>query len=313
MDRLSGMAAYVKTVELGSFSAAGVSLGISPQMVAKHVNYLESRLGTRLINRTTRQQSLTEIGKKFYDRCKLVLAETDWAYALAEEAHGTPRGRLRVNAPVSFGADSLIPVVTRYLRENPAVDIDLVLSDRFVDLIDDDFEAVFRTGPLAENGLSACEITPFRLVACASPTYLRQRGSPTNPSDLKTHECLGHAHWSHPADYPWRFVRRGRIYEPQVRGQLRLNDAKGLLSAAIDGFGIVLIAEDVVRQALAAGQLVRILPDFETPSRPMHIVFRPDRRLTPKLRSFIDAVVGAFPRDPPASGVDKIGKTFAMS
>ena len=301
MDRLASMATFVKAVDSGSFAAAATALGISPQMVAKHVGYLEARLGTRLLNRTTRRQSLTEIGRNFYDRCKLVLTEADWAYAIAEEAKGAPRGRLRVNAPVSFGADSLIPVITRYLRENPGVEVDLVLNDRFVDLVDDEFEVVFRTGPLTETSLASCEITPFRLVACASPAYLRARGMPMEPSDLPGHECLGHAHWSLPADYPWRFVRDGKLHEPQVRSRLRVNDAKALLTAAIDGFGIVLIAEDVVHHGLASGALVRILPEFETPSRPMHLVFRPDRRQTPKLRSFIDTITRAFPPDRPTS------------
>lgn len=297
MDRLASMKAYVRAVETGSFAAAAAALGISPQMIAKHVGYLEARLGTRLVNRTTRRQSPTEIGRTFYDRCKLVLADADWADSVAEEARGAPRGRLRVNAPVSFGADSLVPVVTRYLREHPDVDVDLVLSDRFVDLDEDEFEAVFRTGPLAESSLSAVQLTPFRLVACASPAYLRERGTPREPSDLEQHECLGQAHWSQPINYPWRFVRDGRAYEPRVRSRLRVNDAKALMAATIDGFGIVLIAEDLVRQALAAGQVVRILPEFETPSRPMHLLFRPDRRQTPKLRSFIDAIVRAFPPD----------------
>ncbi|MCW6508777.1 LysR family transcriptional regulator [Lichenifustis flavocetrariae] len=297
MDRLTSMAAYVTVVERGSFAATATALGISPQMVAKHVSFLEARLGTRLLNRTTRRQSLTEIGRSFYDRCKIVLADVDWADALAEETKGEPRGRLRINAPVSFGVESLMPVVTRYLREHRNVEVDLVLSDRFVDLDDDEFEAVFRTGPLADGSLAAHELTPFRLVACAAPTYLRERGTPREPSDLDAHECLGHAHWSQPTNYPWRFVREGQAFEPQVRSRLRVSDAKALLTAALDGFGIVLIAEDVVRQALAAGQLVRILPDFQTPSRPMHLLFRADRRKTPKLRSFIDAVVAAFPPD----------------
>lgn len=303
MDRLSSMAAYVKAVEAGSFAAAATALGISPQMVAKHVGYLEARLGTRLLNRTTRRQSLTEIGRTFYDRCKLVLADADWADALSEEAKGAPRGRIRVNAPVSFGAESLIPVLTRYLRAHPGVDIDLVLSDGFVDLVEDEFEAVFRTGPLAKgvlggvlgSNLGACPLAPFRLVACASPAYLQARGSPSEPADLQRHECLGQAHWSQPANYPWRFVRDGRIYALQVRSRLRVNDPKALLTAAIDGFGIVLIAEDLARQGLATGQLVRVLPGFATPSRPMHLLFRPDRRQTPKLRSFIDAMLRAFP------------------
>ena len=297
MDRLTSMAAYVTVVERVSFAASATVLGISPQMVAKHVSQLEARLGTRLLNRTTRRQSLTEIGRSFYDRCKIVLADADWADSLAEEMRGEPRGRLRVNAPVSFGAESLMPVVTRYLREHRGVEVDLVLSDRFVDLDDDEFEAVFRTGPLADSSLAAHELTPFRLLACAAPSYLRDRGTPREPSDLEAHECLGHAHWSQPANYPWRFARDGRDVEPQLRSRLRVSDAKALLAAALDGFGIVLIAEDVVRQAIAAGQLVRILPEFQTPSRPMHLLFRPDRRKTPKLRSFIDAVVAAFPPD----------------
>lgn len=300
MDRLASMAAYVRVVETGSFAAAAISLGISPQMVAKHVAYLETRIGTRLLNRTTRRQSLTEIGRTFYDRCELVLADVDWAESLADEAKGEPRGRLRVNAPVSFGAGSLIPVVARYLREHPGVDIDLVLSDRFVDLDEDEFEAVFRTGPLAEGSLAACELAPFRLVACASPAYLLERGSPREPPDLERHECLGQAHWSQPANYPWRFARDGKTYEPQVRSRFRVNDAKALLTAAIDGFGIVLLAEDLLHQGLASGALVRILPEFETPSRPMHLLFRPDRRQTPKLKSFIQAVLRAFPPDPPS-------------
>lgn len=294
MDRLTSMAAYVAVVERGSFAATATALGISPQMVAKHVNDLEARLGTRLLNRTTRRQSLTEIGRSFYDRCKIVLADVEWADALVEETRGEPRGRLRVNAPVSFGVESLTPVVTRYLRQHPNVEVDLVLSDRFVDLDDDDFEVVFRTGPLADSSLAAHELTPFRLVACAAPAYLRDRGIPREPSDLVMHECLGHAHWSQPTNYPWRFVKDGQAFEPGVHGRLRVSDAKALLTAALDGFGIVLVAEDVVRQALAAGQLVRILPEFQTPSRPMHLLFRADRRKTPKLRSFIDAVVAAF-------------------
>src|ERR1700724_722039 len=137
MDRLASMAAFVKAAEVGSFAAAAGALGMSPQMVAKHVTWLESRLGTRLLNRTTRRQSLTDIGKAYYDRCKLVLTEADWADSLADEAKGAPRGRLRVNAPVSFGTHSLMPVIARYLRQHPKVEVDLVLSDRFVDLVEE--------------------------------------------------------------------------------------------------------------------------------------------------------------------------------
>ena len=241
-------------------------------MIAKHVTFLEDRLGTRLLNRTTRRQSLTEIGRTYYERCKLVLAEAEAADSLAQEARAVPRGQLRINAPVTFGTQKrLIPMVTQYLRRHPEVEIDLVLNDRIVDLVEEGYEAAFRIGPLADSGLMSRAISPFRTVACASPAYLRERGIPAAPSDLIDHECL-----SRSAVSEWRFIKEGRPHDTRIRNRLRLNDAKALLSAVRDGFGIVLIAEDLVREALSSGQLVRVLPDYETPSRPMHLIFLAD-------------------------------------
>lgn len=292
MDRLASMAAFVKTVEVGSFAAAANALSMSPQMIAKHVTWLESRLGARLLNRTTRRRSLTDIGKAYYDRCKLVLADADWADSLADEAKGAPRGRLRVNAPVSFGTHSLTPVITRYLRQYPEVEVDLVLNDRFVDLVEEEFEAVFRIGPLADSSFTARELAPFRLVACASPDYLRERGVPATPADLETHECLVYASSSGPTVSDWRFVRGDENYRLDMKHRLRVNDAKALLIATLNGFGIAFIAEDLAREGLRSGRLVKVLPDYETPSRPIHLIYHPDRRQTPKLKSFISAVIG---------------------
>jgi DNA-binding transcriptional LysR family regulator len=291
MDRLASMAAFVKAAEAGSFAAAASALGMSPQMIAKHVTWLESRLGTRLLNRTTRRQSLTDIGKAYYDRCKLVLAEADWADSIADEAKGAPRGRLRVNAPLSFGAHSLTPVIARYLRQHPKVEVDLVLNDRFVDLVEEEFEAVFRIGPLADSSLMARELAPFRLVACASPDYLSERGVPVTPLDLETHECLVYASPSGRTIDDWHFVRNGETHRVDVRHRLRVNDAKALLIAALAGFGVAFIAEDLARDGLRSGHLTKVLPDYETPSRPIHLIYHPDRRQTPKLKSFIAAVV----------------------
>src|SRR4051812_26275741 len=184
MDRLASMNAYVTSVERGSFASAATALGISQQMVAKHVSYLEARLGTRLLNRTTRRQSVTEIGRTYYERCKLVLADADWADAVAEQAKGNPKGRLRISAPVSFGSQSLIGLVTRYLRLYPDVEIDLVLDDKFVDPVKQSFEAVFRIGEIGDTSLTKYRLAPFRVVLCASPDYLRERGSPSQPADL---------------------------------------------------------------------------------------------------------------------------------
>ncbi len=294
MDRLTSMAAFVRAVDLGSFTAAAAALRISPQMVAKHVVFLEDRLGARLLNRTTRKQGLTELGRAYLERCRLVLAEAEAADDLAQDVRRRPRGRLRVNAPVTFGVYSLVPLVTSYLRAHPDVQVDLTLSDRLVDPVEEGYEAVFRLGPVADAALVARPLAPYRLIACASARYLAGRGTPAHPADLTGHECLGFAYWSGALARCWRFTRDGRSFDAQVGGRLQANDGQALLRAALDGFGIAFGAEAVVREDLAAGRLVRVLPDYEGPSRPMHLIFAADRRLTPKLRRFIDAAVVEF-------------------
>lgn len=294
MDRLASMATFVKVVDRGSFAAAAAELKMSPQMVAKHVSYLETHLETRLLNRTTRRQSLTEIGKAYYERCKGALNEVDWAEAAADKATGAPRGRLRVNAPVSFGTHTVTPLVTRYLRQYPEVELELILNDRYVDLVEEGFEAVFRIGRLADSSLTARALRPFRQVAVASPSYLQERGQPREPADLRTHTCLGYVGMRTTAA-DWRFLRDGRKIDVAVRGSLQVNNAGALLASALEGFGIAYIAEDLARSSIATGALVRVLPDYDTPSRPLHLMFHADRRMTTKLRSFVDMVVRELP------------------
>ncbi|MYM31766.1 LysR family transcriptional regulator [Duganella sp. CY15W] len=291
MDRLASMAAFVKTVEVGSFAAAASALAMSPQMIARHISWLESRLGARLINRTTRRQSLTEMGKAYYERCKVVLADADWADSLADQAYEAPRGRLRVNAPVSFGTHTLMPVVARYLKRYPEVEMELVLNDRYVDPVEEEFEAVFRIGTLKDSSFMARALKPFNLVACASPGYLKERGVPKTPTELEQHECLAYASATGPATSDWRFMRDEENFTINVKTRLRLNDAKALLNAALHDLGIVFVAEDLARESLNSGRLVKVLAEYETPSRPIHLIYHPDRRQTPKLKSFISAVV----------------------
>lgn len=294
MDRLHSMAVFIKVVDCGSFATASEQLNMSSQMAGKHVAFLENRLGTRLLNRTTRKQSLTEIGALFYERCKIVLAEAEAAESIAYELSTMPRGRLRINAPVTFGAYSLAPLITRYLREYPQVHVDLTLNDRFVDLIDEGYEAVIRLGALKDSSLIARSLAPYRLIACASPQYLSARGLPLVPEDLTTHECLGFTYWSNPPERGWHFTKDGQLHAVQVNGRLQVNDATALLSAALNDGGIILGAEVVLKNYLASGQLVQVLTDYEAPSRQMHILFAAHRRPTPKLRSFIDFVVAEF-------------------
>lgn len=297
MDRLTSMAVFATAADLGSFAAAAAALGMSPQMVAKHVVSLETRLGTRLINRTTRRQSLTEFGRAYHERCRVVLAEAEAADALAETVRAHPRGTLRLNAPVTFGSHGLVPLLTRYLRDCPEVEVDLSLSDRMVDPVEEGFEAVIRLGPLADSSLIARPLAPYRLVACAAPAYLATNGVPASPEDLAGHQCLDFSHWPRGRDSLWRFTRAGATVEAPAAGRLRINDFRALLAAARDGFGIVLGVETALRDDLAAGRLVRVLPDWEAPSRPMHLLTMRDRRPTAKLRRFVELMLAEFGPD----------------
>jgi DNA-binding transcriptional LysR family regulator len=294
MDRLTSMAVFVKAVDLGSFTAAAAVLGLSSQMVGKHIGFLEEHLGAQLLHRSTRRQSLTTIGRAFYDRCRIVIAEAEAAEATARELTATPRGRLRISAPLTFGSIALAPLMRRYLPAYPNVEVELNLTDRYVDIVGEGYDAVIRLGPLKDSALISRALSPYRLIACASPAYLAEHGTPLTPEDLSTHECLGFVYWSGLPSSEWRFVRDGHVHDVPVRSRFQVNDARVLCEAALAGHGIVLQADLVLTDDLAAGRLVQILPDYETPSRSLQIVFAATRPPTPTLRSFIDAVVDAF-------------------
>ena len=185
IDRLTSMAVFVKAADAGSFAAAASALTMSPQMVAKHVAELERHLGGVLLARTTRRQNLTELGRSYYERCRTILADVEAAEALVPQADAEPSGLLRSSAPVTFGAHGLVPFLTDYLTQYPKVVIDLVLMDRYVDLIEEGFEVVFRVGELGDSALVQRQLAPYRLVACASPAYLSARGRANGGAPLK--------------------------------------------------------------------------------------------------------------------------------
>jgi DNA-binding transcriptional LysR family regulator len=292
MDRLTSMEVLVRTVDLGSFSAAADALGLSPQAVGKQVQALEQHLGVRLLNRTTRRQSLTDFGREYVERARAILAEVADAEQLAAQTRAVPSGRLRVNAPVSFGVHTLSPRLPAYMRAHPEVSVELTLSNRTVDLVDEGYDAVFRVGTLADSGLMARELAPYRLAVCAAPAYLAGRPALRTPWDLAQHECLGFAyselrtHWSF--DGP-----PGRVTVP-VHSRHVADHGEALLHAALAGLGIILQPLELLQPALNTGRLLQVLPGWEVPSRALHIVHAGDRRVTPKLRSFIDFAVQAF-------------------
>ena len=292
MDRLTSMSIFVKAVDLGSFSAAADALRMSPQLVGKHIQTLEQHMGVRLLNRTTRRQSLTDIGRSFYERARIILAEVEAADSLVAETRSVPRGRLKINAPVTFAIHTLAPRLHDYLSANPEVSVELTMANRFVDLIEEGYDAIFRVGDLSDSGLIARPLAPYRLVVCAAPSYLASHSPIKTPMDLQYHECLGFSHTA--LRTHWTFEGpEGRISVP-ISGRFMVDNGEALLPVAVAGLGVILQPAELAAAELESGRLVVVLPEYSIPTRPMHILYAPDRRLTPKLRSFIDFAVTVF-------------------
>lgn len=291
MDQLTSMAVFAAAADLGSFTKAAEAFDISPTMVAKHVRALEARLGARLIQRTTRAQSLTEVGRAYLERCRQVLQAAQAADAVAGELIEAPRGDLKLLAPVTYGARRVAPALAEYLRRYPEVTASLVLSDRTADLAEEGFDAAIRIERLKDSGLVARPLGLYRMWLCASPEYLAAFGAPTAPRDLARHRCLGFAQWS--KKDVWRLG--GPTPEAvTVRNALVINNGEALRAAAVAGAGVILQPEVLLKDDVAAGRLVRLLQGFEPPPRPIQIVYPRDRHPTPKLRSFIDFTVRAL-------------------
>jgi DNA-binding transcriptional LysR family regulator len=292
LDRFVSMSVFVHAAEKRSFTLTADAFAISPTMVGKHIRALEQRVGAKLLNRTTRQQSLTEVGRLYYSRCKQLLADAEAADACGDELRAKPRGLLKIHASVSFGSQRLAPALAEYLKRHPEVEIDLTLSDRMVDLVEEGYEAAIRIGVLTDSGLVARPLKPYNMWLSAAPAYLAERGTPKIAQDLISHNCLGFAYW-HKKNV-WHLTQAGQSESVNVSGRLTVNNGQALRMAAIAGAGIIMQPALLISSDVEAGTLVRLLPDYELPSRPMHIVYPPDRRPTPKLRSFIDFIVETF-------------------
>lgn len=292
LDRLKSMAVFVCVAERRSFVVAAKTFGMSATMAAKHIRALEDRVGAKLLNRTTRTQSLTEVGRVYYERCKQLLIDAEAADASVDEMKVMPRGVLKIHAPVSFGSQRLAPALAGYLRRCPDVRVDLTLSDRDVDLVEEGYEAAIRIGQLPDSGLVARPLEPYTMWLCAAPAYLRQAGTPRSAQELSKHDCLGFSYWRN--KNVWRLSKNDKAEPVQVRGRLIVNNGQALRMAAREGLGIIMQPEILLRDDVTEGKLVRILEDYELPSRSMHIVYHADRKATPKLKSFIEFVVAEF-------------------
>ncbi|HYE00777.1 MAG TPA: LysR family transcriptional regulator [Alphaproteobacteria bacterium] len=296
MDRLTAMAVFVRVADGGSFAAAAAHFGLSRAMVSKYVQALEERLGARLLHRTTRRLSLTEIGADYLQRCREIVAAAAEAEAAAGALQAEPRGRLRINAPVSFGARHLAPALAAYLARHPAVTAELSLNDRVVDLVEEGYDLAVRIGRLADSSLVARRLAPARMAVAAAPDYLARHGAPARPEDLARHACLTYSYAA--AGDEWRFEGPDGPAAVRVAGPFRANNGDAVLAAGLAGLGVLLQPTFIVGEALAAGRLVALLPGWRPAELAIHAVYPSGRHVPPKLRSLVDFLAARFGERP---------------
>lgn len=289
MDRLDAMSVFVAIVEAGSFSEASRRLGMPLATVSRRVAELEARLKTQLLKRPARRLILTEAGQAYIDACKRIIEQVDEAERDASGEYRAPMGELSVTAPGPLGHLHLMPIALAFMAEYPAIRLRLVLSDRVVNLLDENIDVAIRIGALPDSSMIATRVGSIRNVVCASPAYLAARGRPKTPQDLTGHDCITVEGAASPRG--WRFADgAGEVVVP-VNARLDVSSSEAAILAAVAGVGITRVMSYKMQEALAAGQLEIVLADFEPPPWPVNILY-PARPLVPlKLRTFLDWTV----------------------
>lgn len=274
--------------EVGGFRHAGEHLRLSPGAVSQHVAALEAELGIKLLTRTTRRVELTPTGHAYFQHCRRILAELDEVSESAKAAFDEPRGLLRISASTTFGRSVVAPIIREFTKQNPAVEIDLHLMGRYVDLCTEGFDLAVRIGRTRGNEvLIARDLPRIHRLLCAAPAYLAEHGLPQKPKDLESHVCITHNH--RPQDQAWRLIGDDdKESVAFVRGRFSVSDTTVMLDAALDGLGIVASAEWMVREHLEAGRLVHVLPSHRPPEALLSVLYRPEAQGCLKVRSCVD-------------------------
>ncbi len=299
MNDLTGMAIFARVAEAKSFSLAARRLNLSKSVVSKHVAKLEQYLGARLLNRTTRSLSLTEIGAAFYEHCARIVEEVEKAELIVGGFSSAPRGVIKINASVEFGTVHVAPALPVFLAKYPEVSIDMTLSDRFVDLAEEGYDVAIRTAWRDELGpnLIARELAPVHRKACATPDYFERHGTPQVPSDLINHNCLIYTRGGANGEW-WRFEGPDGEISVPVSGNLRMNDNEALWRAVLGGVGVALLPTFLIGEDLQRGALQATLTDYTAVERSVYAVYLPSRNLSPKVRAFIDFLIARFGPEP---------------
>ncbi|MDJ0708996.1 MAG: LysR family transcriptional regulator [Woeseiaceae bacterium] len=296
MDTINGMRTFVAVVSEGSFSRAAERLSMSPQLVSKYVAQLESRLDARLINRSTRRLSITEVGQGYFERCKDVLADIDEMESAVGDATAAARGTLRINAPMSFGVLHLSRAIAEYQCEQPDVSVDLTLDDRVVDIVSEGYDMAIRIGRLRESSLVARQLAPIRLVACAASGYLDKFGRPDTPVDLGEHECLRYTLTANPDR--WLFKDGETMVDVPVSGKFVANNGDAIRLAALAGRGLALQPTFIVGDDIREGRLQLVLEEFEVEPMGLYAIYAHRKYLSGKVRTFVDFLSDYFGSPP---------------
>lgn len=292
MDTLTGMRTFCAVAEARSFNKAAAQLGISPALTSKYVAQLEARLGVRLLNRTTRSLALTQTGREYLSRAKTMIREFDALEESIQDTNAAPKGHLRLSAPRILGETYLMDLAADFLELHPEITIEVKLSDRFVNIIDEGFDLVIRGGALKDSSLIARKLAPSDIIHCATPAYLARHGTPQHPYDLTTHRCLVDSNFE--AQSHWAFVEHGERISVAVNGPIIVNSAFACRKLALRDLGIMHTPSLMVAKDIAEGRLVHILQAFDLSNTALYVVYPHNRHLSAKTRAFVDFLIGYF-------------------
>jgi len=293
MDRLTEMEAFATVVDQGGFTDAARKMGISKSAVSKHVSSLESRLGARLLNRTTRRVSPTEIGLAYYDRARRVLNDAGEADALVTSMQSAPSGLLRVSVATDFGVNHLSPILGQFLQDYADISVNMVLNNRYVELISEGFDMAIRVGEMEDSSLRARKLCETQKRMIAAPRYFEKFGRPEKIDDLNDHKLLHYSNQS--SGNVWKITApSGEKRQVRTAGWLTVNDGQSLLNAAVGGLGIAYLPSFLYAEPMRRGLLVDAIPDLPYETQGIYAVYPPGRYTQPKVRAFIDFLVDQF-------------------
>jgi DNA-binding transcriptional LysR family regulator len=293
MDSLDGLKTVIAVVETGSFTIASERLMISKALVSKYVGEVEEKLGVRLFNRTTRRLALTEAGKTYYDRALPLLEEYEELLDSVTGDQSTPKGKLKISVPVTFGEMQLSPVINKFITTYPDIQVNIQLTDRRIDMLEEGVDVVIRIGGVDDSNMVARQINTYPLVLCASPAYLKQHGYPNIPNDITRHACIIDSNFR--IGKQWPLVSpNGTVETIEVTSKIAANSPRAVMEIAKSGGGIALIPRFIVAETIAQGLLVEVLPSYSTLEFGLFAIFPHRRYLSKKIRCFIDFLIDEF-------------------